>query len=205
MVDDPSNSARAIDLLNALDLARSPIVVTCKDFPASRLLSETTYATSVGRPDLTCLSRRRQHFGPTLMGSTPRSSGPSYSCRSTRPGPPPLTSVECQASDPVCLPASASPPPPLVVVAPRGLAMCRMVVFSGTCTKCGETFTWSDLTQELFCLEAKNSGAFGDCENGVTMDEHSFDDECDACADEEDEGVGDISDGRPAKRHRRSR
>ncbi|KAK7948441.1 uncharacterized protein PG986_009327 [Apiospora aurea] len=63
--------------------------------------------------------------------------------------------------------------------------MCRMVIFTGSCIKCGRYFTWTDLTQELPCLEAKNAG------------------ECDACAEDEDEGVGDVdtnsSDGRAGK------
>ncbi|ORY64281.1 uncharacterized protein BCR38DRAFT_304591, partial [Pseudomassariella vexata] len=72
--------------------------------------------------------------------------------------------------------------------------MCRIVVFAGSCTKCGHSFTWDDLTQHLACLDAKNSGVFGDCTRGVQVDQHHFDQECDACAEGEDEGVGDIGD-----------
>ncbi|KAI1506440.1 hypothetical protein F5X99DRAFT_403803 [Biscogniauxia marginata] len=81
------------------------------------------------------------------------------------------------------------------ILSPNGsghLNMCRLMVFSGTCTKCGTAQTWDDLTQELSCLEAKNAGVFGECSKGVQVDEHDFDQECDQCA-EEDEGVGDIS------------
>jgi hypothetical protein len=63
-----------------------------------------------------------------------------------------------------------------------------MLVFAGTCTRCEEAFTWDDLTQQLWCLEAKNADAFGECRRGVQVEQHSFDQECDRCA-EEDEGV----------------
>ncbi|CAM1509348.1 Fc.00g030870.m01.CDS01 [Cosmosporella sp. VM-42] len=69
--------------------------------------------------------------------------------------------------------------------------MCRMIVFLGACTRCGENYTWTDLSQELSCLEAKNRGAFGECSRGINLEEHSFDQECDRCADE-DEGIGDL-------------
>ncbi|KAH6605011.1 hypothetical protein Trco_006718 [Trichoderma cornu-damae] len=69
--------------------------------------------------------------------------------------------------------------------------MCRLVIFSGTCTKCGEAQIWEELTQELSCLEAKNNGVFGDCSNGVFQERHQFDQECDECT-EEDEGIGDV-------------
>lgn len=69
--------------------------------------------------------------------------------------------------------------------------MCREVVFAGTCTRCGESQTWRDLTQELSCLEAKNNCGFGQCSNGVYEERHDFDQECDRCA-EEDEGIGDL-------------
>lgn len=69
--------------------------------------------------------------------------------------------------------------------------MCRLVIFSGTCTKCGEDQIWEELTQELSCLQAKNNGFFGDCSNGVFQERHQFDQECDQC-NEEDEGVGDV-------------
>ncbi|PNY28190.1 Uncharacterized protein TCAP_01884 [Tolypocladium capitatum] len=71
--------------------------------------------------------------------------------------------------------------------------MCRLLVFSGSCTRCGDSFTWDDLSQQLSCLEAKNNGVFGDCDNGVFAEHHAFDQECDRCA-EEDEGVGDVGD-----------
>ncbi|KAM0415678.1 hypothetical protein ACHAPT_013378 [Fusarium lateritium] len=69
--------------------------------------------------------------------------------------------------------------------------MCRMVVFEGLCTRCGSPQTWTDLTQELSCLEAKNKGWFGECKRGIYVEEHSFDQECSTCADE-DEGIGDL-------------
>ncbi|OAQ99671.1 hypothetical protein LLEC1_03655 [Akanthomyces lecanii] len=69
--------------------------------------------------------------------------------------------------------------------------MCRMVVFAGTCTKCGEANTWEELSQALSCLEAKNNGAIGDCTNGVNIERHKFDQECDRCA-QEDEGLGGV-------------
>ncbi|KAK3311900.1 hypothetical protein B0H66DRAFT_539015 [Apodospora peruviana] len=69
--------------------------------------------------------------------------------------------------------------------------MCRLIAFTGACTRCRETFTWDDLSQELSCLEAKNTGVFGQCKRGVQTDQHSFDQECDACA-EIDEGYGDM-------------
>jgi DNA polymerase III delta prime subunit len=66
-----------------------------------------------------------------------------------------------------------------------------MMVFAGTCTTCGKTQTWHSLSQELPCLEAKNNGIFGECETGVFVEEHGFDQECDRCS-EEDEGLGDV-------------
>lgn len=63
--------------------------------------------------------------------------------------------------------------------------MCRLVLFAGTCTRCGGEFHWDDLSQQLPCLEAKNNGIFGECRNGVNMDQHSFDQECDSCMDDE--------------------
>ncbi|KFA80426.1 hypothetical protein S40288_07046 [Stachybotrys chartarum IBT 40288] len=71
--------------------------------------------------------------------------------------------------------------------------MCRMVAFAGSCTRCKRSCTWDDLTQRLACLEAKNTDAFGSCRNGVFVEQHDFDQECDRCA-EEDEGVGDVGD-----------
>ena len=66
-----------------------------------------------------------------------------------------------------------------------------MVIFEGACTRCGVAQTWTDLTQELSCLEAKNCGNFGECSLGVHVEEHDFDQECSSCA-EEDEGIGDL-------------
>lgn len=71
--------------------------------------------------------------------------------------------------------------------------MCREVVFAGTCTRCGESQTWTELTQELSCLEAKNNCGFGQCDAGVYEEIHDFDQECDRCA-QEDEGIGDVED-----------
>lgn len=87
--------------------------------------------------------------------------------------------------------------------------MCRLVVFVGSCPRCEGYFTWSDLTQELPCLESKNIGLFGQCHRGVFVDQHPFDQECDPCA-AEDEGVGDVGqdreqdDRRKAKKQRTS-
>jgi hypothetical protein len=74
--------------------------------------------------------------------------------------------------------------------------MCRMVIFAGTCPICNTYFTWNELSQELACLEAKNNGIFGQCRRGVAMEEHTFDQECDACAEEanNDEGVAGLDD-----------
>lgn len=69
--------------------------------------------------------------------------------------------------------------------------MCRMVVFAGTCTRCGDAQTWTELSQELSCLEAKNNGCFGECSRGILIEEHDFDQECQTCT-EEDEGIGDV-------------
>lgn len=76
--------------------------------------------------------------------------------------------------------------------------MCRRVLFTGTCTRCAHFFTWTDLTQELSCLESKNVGQFGMCRHGIQEESHSFDQECDPCAavSNEDEGV-DIFDELP--------
>ncbi|KAM7189417.1 hypothetical protein V8F20_010147 [Naviculisporaceae sp. PSN 640] len=70
--------------------------------------------------------------------------------------------------------------------------MCRLMVFDGKCTCCGQEFTWDDLSQELSCLEAKNVGVFGECRRGVHKEEHRFDQECDECLarNEADEGYG---------------
>lgn len=69
--------------------------------------------------------------------------------------------------------------------------MCRMVVFAGTCTRCGDAQTWTELSQELSCLQAKNNGCFGECSRGILVEEHDFDQECQTCT-EEDEGIGDV-------------
>lgn len=66
-----------------------------------------------------------------------------------------------------------------------------MVVFAGTCTRCGDAQTWTELSQELSCLEAKNKGCFGECSRGILIEEHDFDQECQTCT-EEDEGIGDL-------------
>lgn len=71
--------------------------------------------------------------------------------------------------------------------------MCRLLIFSGSCTKCGESQTWDDLGQQLACLQAKNAGCFGQCETGIFAEQHAFDQECDRCT-EEDEGIGDVGD-----------
>lgn len=74
-------------------------------------------------------------------------------------------------------------------------AMCRMLVFSGSCTTCGTAVAnWEDLSQRLMCLDAKNSDAFGECSAGIFYEQHQFDQECDACANV-DEGVGDLGNG----------
>lgn len=64
--------------------------------------------------------------------------------------------------------------------------MCRMVVFGGTCVRCGEYYTVSELEQKVSCLEAKNNGRFGHCGKGVMMDEHDPSFECVACGSSED-------------------
>lgn len=74
--------------------------------------------------------------------------------------------------------------------------MCRLVTFAGSCTRCGEAQLWDDLNQQLWCLEAKNGGIFGDCSKGIFPEQHSFDQECDRCTDE-DEGLGDVGDDGP--------
>lgn len=66
-----------------------------------------------------------------------------------------------------------------------------MVIFEGLCTRCGTPQTWTELTQELSCLAAKNKGCFGECSRGIYVEEHDFDQECSTCADE-DEGIGDL-------------
>jgi hypothetical protein len=60
-------------------------------------------------------------------------------------------------------------------------AMCRMVVFCGTCMRCGQAFTWDELSQQLWCLDAKNAGVFGACRRGIQVETHPFDQECDRC------------------------
>ncbi|KAF5525656.1 hypothetical protein CGCA056_v003373 [Colletotrichum aenigma] len=66
--------------------------------------------------------------------------------------------------------------------------MCRLILFAGTCTRCNQSLTWAELSQQLSCLEAKNADEFGGCRRGVDVETHAFDQECDACAGE-DEGV----------------
>lgn len=53
--------------------------------------------------------------------------------------------------------------------------MCGLVVFSGSCTKCGESQTWDDLGLQLACLQAKNTGYFGQCETGIFAEQHEVD------------------------------
>jgi len=74
--------------------------------------------------------------------------------------------------------------------------MCRLMVFSGTCQRCGYWYEWDELRQELSCLEAKNIGFFGSCRRGINREEHSFDQECEPCAlsAEVDEGFGGMED-----------
>ncbi|KAF9878462.1 hypothetical protein CkaCkLH20_03954 [Colletotrichum karsti] len=72
--------------------------------------------------------------------------------------------------------------------------MCRLVLFAGTCTRCNESLTWADLSQQLSCLEAKNADEFGGCRRGVDVETHAFDQECDTCAGE-DEGVAGLDFG----------
>jgi len=76
--------------------------------------------------------------------------------------------------------------------------MCRLIVFTGTCTCCGGSCTWEDLSQELSCLEAKNAGVFGECRRGIQKEEHTFDQECEECVAvaEADEGYGEWEDER---------
>jgi hypothetical protein len=70
--------------------------------------------------------------------------------------------------------------------------MCRLMTFSGTCSRCGTWYQWEDLSQELSCLEAKNNGVFGDCRRGISEEQHQFDQECEPCTAQDlaDEGVG---------------
>ena len=74
--------------------------------------------------------------------------------------------------------------------------MCRIICFNGICTTCAGRFVWSDLSQELSCLDAKNVGLFGHCKRGVQTEEHAFDQECDGCAAlaGQDEGYVDMED-----------
>lgn len=90
--------------------------------------------------------------------------------------------------------------------------MCRLVMFAGACVKCGGDFHWHELTQQLPCLESKNIGIFGECRNGVQVDQHTFDQECDDCLAQEDEGYAEAEEhhrkrkdsGRDKKRQRTS-
>ncbi len=56
-----------------------------------------------------------------------------------------------------------------------------MLIFSGTCPRCGAWYQWHELQQELYCLEAKNNGCFGECRRGAHAEEHTFDQECESC------------------------
>ncbi|KKY33974.1 hypothetical protein UCDDA912_g06078 [Diaporthe ampelina] len=60
--------------------------------------------------------------------------------------------------------------------------MCRMVMFSGNCIRCGQSYTVPELEQSVSCLEAKNNGGFGDCRRGVNMDQHDPALECASCS-----------------------
>ncbi|KAK2069858.1 hypothetical protein P8C59_004403 [Phyllachora maydis] len=60
--------------------------------------------------------------------------------------------------------------------------MCREMVFAGHCTACGQAYDWVELSVELSCLEAKNSGAFGNCECGIIVERHDYDQECEKCS-----------------------
>ncbi|KAJ0124742.1 hypothetical protein J7T55_006083 [Diaporthe amygdali] len=60
--------------------------------------------------------------------------------------------------------------------------MCRMVIFSGNCIRCGQYYTVPELEQSVSCLEAKNNGGFGDCRRGVNMDQHDPALECASCS-----------------------
>ncbi|KAK3345684.1 hypothetical protein B0H65DRAFT_443012 [Neurospora tetraspora] len=73
--------------------------------------------------------------------------------------------------------------------------MCRQIVFSGTCPQCTQHFIWQDLSQELSCLEAKNTGVFGQCAFGVQIEEHRFDQECEPCAADNERDEGYCADG----------
>jgi hypothetical protein len=68
--------------------------------------------------------------------------------------------------------------------------MCRKVVFKGSCPLCSKEFTWDELALELTCLEAKNNGVFGLCKDGISEDEKPHDQECDACAAEQEADEG---------------
>ncbi|KAF3765620.1 hypothetical protein M406DRAFT_234875, partial [Cryphonectria parasitica EP155] len=60
--------------------------------------------------------------------------------------------------------------------------MCRMVIFSGKCIRCGSYYTIPELEQRISCLEAKNNGGFGDCHKGVNYDQHDPALECGPCS-----------------------
>lgn len=57
-----------------------------------------------------------------------------------------------------------------------------MVVFSGRCIRCNASYTVAELEQRISCLEAKNNGAFGDCQRGVNYDQHDPGLECGPCS-----------------------
>lgn len=69
--------------------------------------------------------------------------------------------------------------------------MCRHIKFEGACTRCTEKQIWEDLSQKLYCLDAKNDGTFGHCYRGIFVESHSFDQECQRCI-YQDEGIGDL-------------
>lgn len=57
-----------------------------------------------------------------------------------------------------------------------------MVIFSGRCIRCSASHTVAELEQRISCLEAKNNGAFGDCQRGVNYDQHDPGLECGPCS-----------------------
>lgn len=78
-----------------------------------------------------------------------------------------------------CIPISTSHAAP---PHQRKVTMCRMVIFSGNCIRCGQYYTVPELEQSVSCLEAKNNGGFGDCRRGVNMDQHDPALECASCS-----------------------
>ncbi len=79
------------------------------------------------------------------------------------------------------------------------------MVFAGYCPRCGGWYQWTELSRELSCLEAKNAGVFGGCGRGVSVDDHAFDQECDSCVLQQDEGVDGLDDNTGAQQVKQSR